>query len=218
MPIPEKYQADFIESGIYHVFNRTNNREKLFLSDENHRFFLRKYIEYLSPYLKTYAWCLLPNHFHFIVRINTIAEIQSHQNTTDGNLSLTEKKFKRAEISVSELIEHLFQRFFQSYALAFNKMYKRKGNLFYKPFKRLEIEKESHFTQAIIYVHANPVKHGLTKDLDKWKWSSWKSYFSKSKTKLERDEVLEWFGGMEQFAKLHYEMTEYYYSDKTAVE
>ena len=122
----------------------------------------------------------------------------------------TLKKPTKGEISLNELIEHFFKRFFQSYALAFNKVFKRKGNLFYKPFKRREIDKGSYFTQAIIYVHANPVKHGLINDLRKWKWSSWNTYFSESQTKLSRQVVLEWFGGIDQFIRLHLEMTNNY--------
>ncbi|MBY0434311.1 MAG: hypothetical protein K2U26_09395 [Cyclobacteriaceae bacterium] len=219
MPIPKKYQADFCEHGIYHVFNRTNNKEKLFLTNENHLFFLRKYDEYVSPYLETYAWCLLPNHFHLVVKVKPINEINTYLSTSDTKLvTLTEKKFQKGEIFLSELIEHSFKRFFQSYALAFNKVYKRSGNLFYKPFKRIEINKESYFTQAIIYVHANAVRHGLVKDLVNWRWSSWHSYLTESPTKLQRQEVLEWFGGREQFIKLHEEMTSYYNDSQISIE
>jgi putative transposase len=219
MPIPEKYQVDFYESGIYHVFNRTNNKETLFITDENRLFFLRKYDEYLSPYLETYAWCLLPNHFHLLVKVKSITEINMYLNTFDSKLlTLTEKKFQKEDISFSELIEHSFKRFFQCYALAFNKVYKRNGNLFYKPFKRIEIDKESHFTQAIIYIHVNAAKHGLIKDLSKWKWSSWHSYLTESPTKLRRQEVLEWFGGKDQFIQLHEEMTDYYNEGDISIE
>ncbi len=219
MPIPEKYQVDFCEFGIYHVFNRTNNKERLFITDENHLFFLRKYNEYLSPYLETYAWCLLPNHFHLVIKVKAVAKINLHLNTSDAQLlTLTEKKFQKEEISLSELIEHSFKRFFQSYALAFNKLHKRNGNLFYKPFKRIEIDKESYFTQVIIYVHANAVKHGLVKDLGKWKWSSWHTYLIESTTKLRRQEVMEWFGDREQFIKLHQEMTSYYKGSDISIE
>ena len=60
MPIPDKYLADFEENGIYHVYNRTNNKEKLFLSEENVIFFLRRFKELNSPLADTYSWNLLP--------------------------------------------------------------------------------------------------------------------------------------------------------------
>jgi putative transposase len=218
MPISEKYQVDFCESGIYHVYNRTNNRERLFITDANHLFFLKKYDEFLSPYLQTYAWCLLPNHFHLIVKVKSAKEINTYQKAETNTLTLTEKKFQDGKISISELIENSFKRFFQSYALAFNKVHKRNGNLFNKPFKRIEIDKDGYFTQAIIYTHANAVKHGLIKDFTKWKWSSWNSYLSESPTKLLRQEVLDWFGGLSQFIKVHKEMTAYYYDNNISIE
>jgi putative transposase len=219
MPIPSKYLVDFNELGIYHVFNRTNNKEKLFLNDENHYFFLRKYEDYLSPFLETYAWCLLPNHFHFLVRIKSVEIIKSTLNSFDSNkLSITEKKFLENSLTLSELIESSFKRFFQSYALAFNKVHKRKGNLFYKPFKRLEILQESHFIQAVIYIHANAVRHNIIKDFTTWKWSSYHATISDSFTNLLREEVFTWFGGKEQFIKTHREMTSYYYEDNVSIE
>src|SRR5687768_8445592 len=69
MPVPAIYKANFHEDQIYHVFNQTNNLEKMFLSDQNCHFFLRKYEEYLAPLMKTYSWTLLPDHFHSLVEI-----------------------------------------------------------------------------------------------------------------------------------------------------
>ncbi len=218
MPISEKFQADFCESCVYHIYNRTSNKELLFLNDENHSFFLRKYDEYLSPYLETYAWCLLPNHFHLIVKVKPVPLVIDHLNSSDGKLSTTEQNFKKGLISLSELIEQSFKRFFQSYAQAFNKVNKRKGNLFYKPFKRRQIETDNYFTQSIIYTHANPVKHKLTKDFRTWKWSSWSTYMSKSATKLRRDEVVEWFGSREEFIRQHLELSDYYYDSEISIE
>ncbi len=219
MPIPKKYLADFEEGGIYHVYNRTNNKEKLFLSDENRNFFLRRYKEMLSEFTDTYCWCLLPNHFHFLVKIKSENNIKAAlQNKNQVELSITEHKFLRNEIRLGELIEHAFKRFFQSYALAFNKMYNRKGNLFYRSFKRILIEKASQFTMAIIYIHANAVKHELVKEIKDYKWSSWHTILSEQPTLLARNEVIEWFGGLEVCIKTHKELTAYYYDCAIAIE
>ncbi|MDO9153272.1 MAG: hypothetical protein Q7U47_06130, partial [Paludibacter sp.] len=53
----------------YHIFNHANGFENIFTEDENYRFFLEKYEQYISPIAETYAYCLLPNHFHLVVRI-----------------------------------------------------------------------------------------------------------------------------------------------------
>ncbi len=219
MPIPGKYLADFEENGIYHVFNRTNNREKLFLSDENRHFFLRKYRAHLATYIDTYCWCLLPNHFHFLVRVKSLTSLKTMIEVKALNeRSLTEKKFLENKCSVSELVEHAFKRFFQSYSLSFNKAHQRKGNLFYKPFKRVAVSKETHFTAAIVYIHANPVKHGVSEDFTSYEWSSWRSYFSDAPTLLLRKEVIEWFGSKEDFIKAHRDLIEFYYESDISIE
>jgi putative transposase len=173
MPIPKKFQADFTEGNIFHVYSRTNNKELLFRSDENRRFFMQRYDALLSPYVNTYCWCLLANHFHLLVRIKTIEEISATlRNKQEMPLTVTETKFLNNETGAGEITEQAFERFFQSYALAFNKMYNRSGNLFYRPFKRVLGEKGSHFTQTVIYIHSNPVKHHITADFTRYDWSS----------------------------------------------
>lgn len=54
---------------FYHVFARTNNKETLFSSDENYRFFLRRYSDFLLPIAKTYTYALLENHVHFLIKM-----------------------------------------------------------------------------------------------------------------------------------------------------
>ena len=102
--------------------------------------------------------------------------------------------------------------------MAFNKQYNRNGNLFYRPFKRVEINKDSQFTQTIVYIHANALKHQLVKDFTLYKWSSWQSILSELPTRLLRSELLEWFGGKDQFMRTHNELSQYYYSSDTAIE
>ena len=63
MPIPLKYLAEFNENGIYHVYNRTNNREKLFLNDENRQFFLKNTMNILPLILIPFAGVYFPTIF-----------------------------------------------------------------------------------------------------------------------------------------------------------
>jgi hypothetical protein len=109
-------------------------------------------------------------------------------------------------------------RFFQSYALSFNKFHNRHGNLFNKPFRRVKIETESQLIQTVIYIHANPLKHRLTKDFTTWKWSTWSELCSETSGNSLRVEVLEWFGGRDRFIGLHKEMSQFYYKTKLSIE
>lgn len=213
------YTADFYDNGIFHVYSRTNNKELLFRSNDNRLYFLRQFQKYLHPFLDTFCWNLLPNHFHFLVRIKTTEQLKSYLHTLPLKiLKPTEKKYLSDEATTELLLELEWKRFFNSYAMAFNKQHKRKGNLFQRPFKRLEVEKESHFTQAIIYIHSNAQHHKLCDDFTKHEWSSWHTILSEKPTYLKREEVLEWFGGRLQFIDIHKNMTQYYDDSDISIE
>ncbi len=61
-------------SQYYHIYNRGNNRENIFVSEENYRYFLKLYAVHIEPVADTYAYCLLKNHFHVLVRIKDQAD------------------------------------------------------------------------------------------------------------------------------------------------
>jgi len=216
MPIPSIYLAEFHESGIYHIYNRTNNKELLFINNENRRYFLKLYSKHISPVADTFCWSLLPNHFHFLVQIKSDAEINtylsSRNSENEHRLSKTERKYLDKEISLDELVIFYFKCFFQSYAMAFNKVHRRSGNLFYRPFKRKAIVQDGQLTQAIVYIHLNAFKHKICKNFRDYKWSSWGSVFSEKPGLISRNKLLDWFGGLEQFILLH-DSWEGYYND-----
>ena len=97
-------------------------------------------------------------------------------------------------------------------------MFKRTGNLFYRTFNRVEILKDSHFTHALVYVHANALKHKLVKEFTSYPWTSYHSIISDKPTKLLRDELIEWFGSKALFIKIHNDMSEYYYDFPEAID
>ncbi|HEX6983621.1 MAG TPA: transposase [Balneolaceae bacterium] len=179
----KEYHAPFKPNCFYHIYNRGNNKEKLFLNDDNYAFFLHKWEYYLSEYLDVWAYCLMPNHFHFLTEVN------------DQN-SFPEKTF------VNEFLEKRFKRLFSSYTLSFNKVYDRSGSLFQKRFKRLKISSNSYLLALIHYIHHNPIHHNFTENYDGI-YSSYPAILSKSPTKINRDEVLNVFGGRSDFIKIH---------------
>lgn len=173
-----KQSVDFFESGkIYHVFSRAIGTEMLFKEPENYRFFLEKFDLYNSQALETLAYCLIPNHFHFLVRVNENA-------------------------SNSEAVKS-FSDFLNSYTKAYNKSSERNGGLFQRKFKRKLISDEDYLTRIVIYIHLNPVKHCVTDDYSLWNYSSYKAYLSEKPSKIKRNLALEWFGGQEEFKRFH---------------
>ncbi len=83
MPVNQKYLATFDFEKVYHIYNKTNNKELLFCTAENHRYFLQQYLLYISPIADTYSWSLLPNHFHFIIKIKQQEKICEHLGNRD---------------------------------------------------------------------------------------------------------------------------------------
>jgi hypothetical protein len=95
---------------------------------------------------------------------------------------------------------------------------KRKGNLFQRGFKRKVMENEKYFYAAVYYIHANPVHHDLIKDLTQYKFSSYNTLYGNNKTNLCRNELMEWFGGKNDFIKYHTEMKSNLFNDDYMVE
>ena len=79
----QNYKAKLEPENYYHIYNRANGSEKLFLNEGNYLYFLQKYNFYISPIADTFAYCLMPNHFHFLVRVKTIPQTSDVLKTSD---------------------------------------------------------------------------------------------------------------------------------------
>ncbi len=182
---------------IYHLYNRANGSENLFREEKNYSFFLERYFRYIDPIAETFAYCLMPNHFHVMVRIRKSEEIII-------NLS----RLPSSNENLAGLVSKQFGNLFNSYAKAYNKMYKRNGSLFQRPFKCKKVEHSSYFTQLILYIHNNPIKHGFVKTAMDWPHSSIHQFLqpnnkTESGAKLNKIEVIDWFGDIHQFKIIH---------------
>lgn len=164
----------------------------MFFEDENYHYFLRLYKKYINPVADTFAWCLMKNHFHFLVYLKEPEEINKK-----GFLLSSGKEPKIPNAS------RQFSHFFNSYTQAINKKYNRTGSLFEKPFERKRVNSEDYFKRAVYYIHNNPVHHGITAAMSKYPWSSYNGIISSRETLLQRDEVIKWFGSLENFKAYH---------------
>ena len=182
----------------YHIYNRGNNREDVFVEDRNYRHFLRLYAKHVMPVADTQAYCLLRNHFHLLVRIKTVEEQKAYVDpleVADGARSRKPFRVKRPS--------RQFGNLFNAYAKAFNKTYGRTGSLFQNPFGRVLVRSDAQLRQAIVYIHRNPQKHGLVADFRAWPYSSYRAILSSKPTHIERYRVLEWFDSAEGFRSAH---------------
>ena len=186
---------------FYHVYNHANGHENLFREEENYRFFLQQWDKYISPIAETYAYCLMPNHIHFLVQIKNDSEILNPGGFESKKLHLT--GFQNLSGVLSTKISKCFSNFFNSYAKAFNNSYNRKGTLFHRPFKRKEITSEEYLKTLVCYIHRNPIHHGFCADFTEWEHSSYHAYLSDKPSKIKRTYILGIFDGKENFIEAH---------------
>ena len=211
---------------VYHIYNKAVGNENLFNSDNDYFFFLKKFNRYILPLVNVYAYCLLPNHFHFLLRIkDNKKNISSKSNLTGSRqpvrlVNSQEPKKQQDFEMITELkqIHQAFSNFFNSYTKSFNKIYGRSGKLFNLPFKRVLVDKEIYFTILINYIHRNPIHHKFTDEYSSWKYSSYNSYLSKKPTNVRREEIIERFGTTQDFIIFHKENISYSKAERYLLE
>jgi putative transposase len=178
----------------YHIYNRGINREDIFFEERNYRYFLDLYAKYIEPIADTFAYCLMKNHFHLLVRIKTEEE--------------QAKTWKVSETFQVSNPTQQFSNFFNAYAKAINKAYHRTGGLFQERFGRIRVSSDEYFAYLVTYIHRNPQKHGFVDDFREYPYSSYDAICSTKLTRLKRDQVLEWFNGKDWFLKTHQELVD----------
>jgi putative transposase len=175
---------------LYHIYNRANGNEKIFANKGNYLFFLDRYSTYISPIAHCYCYCLMPNHFHFLIKTKNEKELT--ENFSNNDLP-----------EVSNLLSNQFGKLFNSYAKAFNKQQSRKGSLFMKNFKRKKISDEQYLRKVVHYIHHNPVEATLCERPKDWEFSSYRVILGNETTFLIREELIGWFGDKENFEYCH---------------
>ncbi len=187
----------FTSGSYYHVFNRGINGQRIFLQKKNYQHFLALIKKHLTEYVDILAYCLLPNHFHLVIKIKDVIFQNDYRIEN--------------ETEIGKIVSNQFRKMFVSYSMAINNQESRTGSLFNRPFKRLEITEQDYLEYAIFYVHYNPERHGLTENFKTYNYSSFMALCSQNPTKLKRDLVHEIFGGKKDFASyhngMHYERT-----------
>jgi hypothetical protein len=200
----EHYYTRFENDCIYHVYNRTVDKKPMFKSDDNYAFFIRQFDKYLSDYIKIYAYCLLDNHFHFMIKVNDLTDL-TDLTTFEKLSNLNEKLPNQKEKTTHDIVSHQFKKFFQSYSMAFNKQQNRVGTLFQTPFKRVLVNDDEYLKELVCYINTNAQKHNLVKNFKIWKWSSYNNTIGNKETKLLKEELITYFGDLENFIYCHQE-------------
>ncbi len=227
----DRYHAPLLPGNFYHILNRGNNQENIFLTEANYRFFLKKWMKYILPYTETIAYCLMPNHLHFLIKVKPEKEIlisaleefelpklrnflKSEPSPRSGRKTVETLKTGDtnnlpALLNTNRFLEERFQRCFGSYAQAFNKQWNRTGSLFQKRFKRILVDSNAYLSWIIHYIHRNPIHHHFTDKYETWKFSSYNAIIRRHKTSVSRDFVINRFGSISQFVEFHNKNLDY---------
>ncbi len=156
---------------VYHLYNRGNNRQHIFFNDKNYLYLLTKIRNEWKDYCEILCYCLMPNHFHFMIIPNKEGCIEL---TIGSNLSSMQKLSKAIGKTLS------------SYTKAINIQNKTTGNLFQKKTKAKLIDKNiglinnlkitDYLITCFYYIHLNPLNAKLVTNLKDWPFSSWVDY------------------------------------------
>lgn len=140
-----KRKVNFTQGGYYHIYNRGAARQSIFREEKHYIYLLRLLKKVTAECLVTVvAYCLLPNHYHWLLR-------------QDG------------EISAGKVPA----RVFGSYSQAFNKDCQRTGTLFEGPYKAIAVDNDAYLLHLCRYIHLNPVRHGLAAAPQDWPYSNY---------------------------------------------
>ncbi len=170
----------FENGKYYHVYNRSNNNEIVFRSEENYLFFLRKFKKHVQPSCAIIAYCLMPTHFHLLVRV---------------------------EIDTSRELNDQIAIMLRSYAHAINLKNNRHGSLFQQHTKAKFIDDESYLLTLINYIHQNPLRAKLVGNIADWEYSSYLELIGKRGGTLpDKNFLNQYFKTTADFEKYSQEM------------
>lgn len=180
----------FESNRVYHIFNQGNNKQNIFFLEKNYLYFLQKMRQYISPHVDFIAYCLMPNHFHWLVRTKDSACANSKLVRAKSMLEEAENLKITRQQNLSAAIGTLLS----AYTKAINNQEKRTGSLFrsktkYKDGwidgfvstegKNKELifnDGNEYLLRCFEYIHNNPVKAGLVIKHTDWDYSSAKDY------------------------------------------
>jgi REP element-mobilizing transposase RayT len=158
----------FQHGGIYHVYNQGNNRQAIFFSDDNYRFFIRKIKNEICPYVDILAYCLMPNHYHLMVRVKDDPEVIGIGRTT---LS------RPANTNNPHPLHRKLGSLQSSYTRAINRQENRSGSLFRQQLKIKCLTKDDDYLfNCFNYIHQNPYVANLVNKIERWPFSSFSEY------------------------------------------
>lgn len=164
-------------NAMYHIMSRGVARGEVFCADEDYHKFL-EYLEKTSEkfQLEVFAFVLMRNHYHLLLR------------TKEANLS------------------RAMQWLQTSYSVYFNRKHRRSGHLFQGRYKSILVGDDAYWRGLSFYIHLNPVRAGMVRELEEYKWSSYHDYVKTKKIHhwVSCEEILKGLGKDEKESRAEY--------------
>ena len=192
---------------FFHIYNRGNNSENLFVQERNYAYFMDLWWKHTSQIFETWAYCLLRNHFHVVGYVKDVRDLSG---LASGVPTIDARVGKKAKLTgepqdLTGLKEpsQYFSNFFNAYSKGVNIATGRTGALFERPFKRIPVDSNAYLMRLIVYIHQNPQKHRFVDDFRYWNYSSFQQLTGHGQTRLQREKVLRLFGSQEDLVRIH---------------
>lgn len=165
---------------IYHIYNRGVNKGLIFFHEKNFHYFIYKLSYHFHEKATILAFCLMPNHFHLLVRVIK-----------------------------TDFVQKGLQPFMIAYTRAINNEQNRVGPLFQGHYQSSLIDSDDYLLECLRYIHLNPVSAGLVKDPQEWEYSSYRCFFHKSQnTSIEVKWIDTYFNSLQEFTTFSQPSTE----------
>ncbi len=165
-------KVPFVANQYYHVYNRGAHRMDIFRSDNDYVFLLKQINKYMTQFdITVIAYCLMANHYHFLLRQN-------------------------GEMKISDFMQAVFF----VYSSAFNTIYNHTGTLFEGPFQSILVDKNEYLLHLCRYIHRNPLEAGLVVKPEQWRYSNYAEFVGKRNGHLvDREFVKVNFGSHREY-------------------
>lgn len=169
---------------FYHIYNRGNNSQRVFLAEDDYKSFLLRWKKYIEPVAETWAYNLLGNHFHAVIRIRELTEPKT--------------------------VDRAFANFFIAFARTLQLRHGINGALFHRAFKKKPVLDEDQLCWVIGYTLTNQTHHNPSADFRDAPHSSFKASFSDKPTLLPRERLYLLYGGKDAFLQFLFNQARYY--------
>ncbi len=181
----------------YHIYLGSTNQTTLFSSHADFHLFLQLYADLISPLAETFAYCLLPNHFHFFLRTKGVQEQIADWYAGKGG-------FERGGSVSAEFHPRHPDRQFARLLATYASQTQRHAPFANAPINRVPLTNPDHFPDLVRYIHQNPSYHQQVPNFRNYHWSSYRSLLSSQPSRIAVKTVLAWFHSPEWFDEMHW--------------